>query len=92
MGNQKGNYHNWVLTQSHAAYGAQPQIFLLEPHAVFTPPEGPHTAGMTLERGNAAQEELLHHLGAVTPSALRFAKRCQMKTSRELVSVSWPQP
>src|SRR3954471_12183457 len=31
-------------------------------------------------------------LGAVTPSDLKHAKRCQTKTSRGLSSVSWPQP
>src|SRR3954464_2490228 len=31
-------------------------------------------------------------LGAVTPSNLKNAKRCQTKTSRGLSSVSWPQP
>src|SRR3954468_3490130 len=31
-------------------------------------------------------------LGAVTPSDLKNAKRCQTKTSRGLSSVSWPQP
>ena len=31
-------------------------------------------------------------LGAVTPSALKNAKRRQTKMSRGLVNISWPQP
>ena len=38
------------------------KILLLKPHTITKPAEGPHSAGVTLERSNATQQELLHHL------------------------------
>ena len=39
------------------------QVLLLKPHAVPVPCIVPHQARVSLERGNATLEELLHHLG-----------------------------
>ena len=40
--------------QEHLPQRFGRQVLLLEPHAIFTPAEGPHPAGAALERGNSA--------------------------------------
>ena len=47
----------------HCPQRSRREVLLLKPHAVPVPCIVPHPARVSLERGNATLEELLHYLG-----------------------------